>query len=126
MGRRKGDGKGKPGGTTGKGFVKGQSGNPKGPTPFPADLRQAAKELTQDALDTLTKCLKNRSGVVKVRAAEIILNRGWGCAPQQLEVGVSSTLGEPRPPVELEPPPVDVTESEARAIVTNRFEGVNR
>jgi hypothetical protein len=55
-----------------------------------ADLRAAAREHTEDALKTIIALMKAKTSpaAVKLRAAEFIIERGWGKATQPVEVGV--------------------------------------
>jgi hypothetical protein len=56
---------------------------------YPEELRCAFRANTRKALKALLDVLKSkdvRMASAKVRAAEIILNRGWGVPPQKLEV----------------------------------------
>ena len=73
------------GGCTGKGFKPGKSGNANGRPPIPEDVKEAARALTVEALDTLRECLRDKSGAVRVRAAEALLDRAWGKAPAVLD-----------------------------------------
>ncbi len=65
-------------------WKKGQSGNPSGRIAFPHELRLAFQEYTQQSLDTLVKALDAENPYVQIKAAEAILNRGWG-PPQPIE-----------------------------------------
>ncbi len=59
-------------------WVPGQSGNPKGPTPMPKELRQAFRSYSYIALNCLLDCLTCEDHAVRLRAAEAILTRGFG------------------------------------------------
>jgi len=86
------------GGRTSTSFRPGKSGNPGGRPKRPqtiearkviADVKAAARELTQDALDTLKAVLTAPSApwAAKVSAATAILDRGWGKPGQAVEIG---------------------------------------
>jgi len=71
-------------------FKKGQTGNAKGRTPIPQDVKEAAKALTVQAIDTLRDVMLNgRNDASRVNAAVAILNRGWGAPTQTLDVDVN-------------------------------------
>ena len=74
-------------------WKKGQSGNPSGRIAFPHELRLAFQEYTQQALDTLVKALDAENPYVQIKAAEVILNRGWG-PPQPMEHTEEESKGE--------------------------------
>lgn len=73
--------------TGGKDFVKGQSGNAGGRPKIPADIKEAFRELSWDAIDTLTEVLtdEEQTGSTRVAAAEVILSRAWGKPTQMVE-----------------------------------------
>lgn len=85
----------------GRPFQKGQSGNPGGKAKLPeaekkiiADVREAARECTQAAIDTLKNALSAPSApwAAKVSAANSLLDRGWGKAREAVEVKVEESL----------------------------------
>jgi len=59
-------------------WVPGQSGNSKGPTPMPKELRKAFRSYSYIALNCLLDCLTCEDHAVRLRAAEAILTRGFG------------------------------------------------
>ncbi len=59
-------------------WVPGQSGNSKGPTPMPKELRKAFRSFSFIALNCLLDCLTCEDHAVRLRAAEAILTRGFG------------------------------------------------
>jgi hypothetical protein len=62
-------------------FKPGVSGNPSGRPKIPEDIKQAFKDLTWDAIEALRNIVNDDRVTAinaKVRAAEIILERGWG------------------------------------------------
>jgi hypothetical protein len=89
----------------GRSFEKGISGNPRGRPPKSleerelaaqerkviADVKAAARELTQDAIDTLKDAMKapNAPWAARVAAAGHILDRGWGRPQQQIDANVN-------------------------------------
>ena len=85
-----------------KPFRKGQSGNPKGRPKLP-DLKEAmARALGGDAegqsyLDTILRALRDKAEGGDVRAAELLLNRAFGMAKQNVDV---TSAGQPiMPPI---------------------------
>jgi hypothetical protein len=85
------------GGKRSTSFRPGRSGNPGGRPKRPqtiearkiiADVKAAAKELTQDALDTLKAALTAPTApwAARVSAATSILDRGWGKPGQAVEI----------------------------------------
>jgi hypothetical protein len=86
------------GGKRSTSFRPGRSGNPGGRPKRPqtiearkiiADVKAAARELTQDALDTLKAALTAPTApwAARVAAATSILDRGWGKPGQAVEIG---------------------------------------
>jgi Family of unknown function (DUF5681) len=74
-------------------FKKGKTGNPKGrPTgavnKVGADLRAAARLYTDDAFATIVAIMndKKEAASVRQRAAEFVIERGWGKAIQPVDV----------------------------------------
>ena len=83
----------KPGATGKHLWKKGQSGNPAGkPTEKVIDpatgqivsLRELARSYTKEAFDVLSASMRSDDERVAVAAAEAILSRGWGKAPQSV------------------------------------------
>jgi HEAT repeat protein len=70
------------------GFKRGQSGNPGGRPRMAVDVRELARAHTKAALATLVDCMKNEDGAVRVAAARVILDRGWGRPIQSIEADV--------------------------------------
>lgn len=72
----------------GRPFAKGKSGNPGGRPKLPEELKQAFRALAPEALKTLESVMRSskaRPGD-RIRAAETILNRGYGTPVQAVEV----------------------------------------
>lgn len=69
-------------------FKKGESGNPGGRPKIPEDIKQAFKDLTPAAIATLTEIVNCKSAKHsdRIKAAEIILDRGWGKPTQSMEI----------------------------------------
>lgn len=61
-------------------FAPGVSGNPGGRPAYPAELRDACREATADAVQALRELLtsKREPGAVRLRAARELLDRGYG------------------------------------------------
>jgi uncharacterized protein DUF5681 len=71
-------------------FKKGQSGNPGGRPKIFTEVKQAAREHTEAALQTLLAVVNNEkaSAAARVAAANAILDRGWGKPGQYIETSV--------------------------------------
>jgi hypothetical protein len=59
-------------------FKPGQSGNPGGRSKAQIDVRTAAREYTQEAIDTLVLVMRNGKPSEAAMAANSLLGRGWG------------------------------------------------
>lgn len=90
-------------------FKPGQSGNPGG-RPKDKTLRQLAREHTVEAVQTLIEIMldKSSSEMARVRAAEAILDRGYGKPVQAIEAAVEGQTYAVFVPVPIE----DVSEWE--------------
>ncbi len=69
---------------TDKQFKAGQSGNPGGRPRGEGRVRENARAHTAQALAVLVEAMEDPDKRVAIRAAEILLDRGWGKAPQAL------------------------------------------
>jgi hypothetical protein len=68
-------------------FAPGASANPAGRPRIPESLVRAARQHTRQALSVLLKLMRGaKSESVKLRAAEIVLDRGWGKSVQAVQV----------------------------------------
>ena len=65
----------------------GQSGNPGGRPKAVGHVRDLAREHTKEAIETLVDIMRNGDkDVARARAAEVLLDRAWGRAPQAMEI----------------------------------------
>lgn len=83
-------------------WVKGQSGNPRGRARTPPELTEACRRLSTDAVSVLGAILRSKKSRPqdRIRAAEVLLDRGYGKAAQTVEL--SGPEGGPIP-VAVEP-----------------------
>ncbi|EHL99369.1 hypothetical protein HMPREF9946_03131 [Acetobacteraceae bacterium AT-5844] len=89
------DGRFKPGNPTA--FKKGQSGNPGGRLKAVKEVEELARSHTELAINALVGVLKNKEAppAAQVRAAEVILERGWGKPRQSVELSGPDGAGLP-------------------------------
>jgi hypothetical protein len=88
-------------------FVKGQSGNPGGRPKMDLDVVAIARDATTRAMQVLRDILDSSQSrdCDRIKAAEALLDRGWGSAPQivQLKGDTLIRISTPRtralPPV---------------------------
>jgi hypothetical protein len=78
-----------------KPFKKGQSGNPKGRPKLPDLSAAIAKVLSEEkdgltALDAILAALRAKAAKGDVRAAQELLDRGFGKAKQTIDHGINS------------------------------------
>lgn len=81
----------------GKTFKKGESGNPKGRPPMP-DLRGAISDILNEqqngmtALEAILKALFKRALSGDVRAAQELLDRGYGKSTQLIDLDIDGKI----------------------------------
>jgi len=89
------------GGVTGKGFMPGQSGNPKGRKPLAVTIGQHVRDIGDEVIDERTQWTRIDAVIRRLYAdaisgkhqhAEIILERGWGKVPQPVQLDVTEEL----------------------------------
>lgn len=110
-------------------FRKGFSGNPLGrppETPERRRVRELAREKTEQAVEALSTILANptASDMAKVRAAEALLERGWGRASDETVLEAVGHAGQEDAVIILKFDPSDgadeiegeATEDEPRAL----------
>lgn len=66
-------------------FQKGQSGNAGGRPKGAGELKERARGYTEAAVAVLVAALSGKDQKLRVQAAQILLDRGWGRAEQQNE-----------------------------------------
>ena len=73
-------------------FVKGQSGNKQGRQKIPEDIKQAFRSLAPDCCRVLCSIVNDESArhADRIKAAEVILDRGWGKPVQSVDLDASS------------------------------------
>jgi hypothetical protein len=74
----------------GKGWIKGQSGNPGG---RPRGIESICREHTPQAVERLVLALSDEDSRVAVTAASILLDRGWGKVPNAAPTSGEDTPG---------------------------------
>ena len=67
-------------------FVKGQSGNPTGRPKQDNELKALAKTKTKEAFATLLELMADNEPSVRLGAAKVILEYGWGRPTQAVEL----------------------------------------
>jgi hypothetical protein len=77
-------------------FAEGTSGNPAGRPQTHPELTEAARAFTVEALDVILAVMrdKKQSGATRLRAAEMMLARGWGEPTKPIALGVDEGDGK--------------------------------
>lgn len=75
-------------------FQPGQSGNPGGRPKGDSELRAAAREHTEQALAVLVSGLADEDPRIRLKAAELMLDRGWGKPTQTIDATLRGNLAE--------------------------------
>jgi hypothetical protein len=78
----------------GRPFPKGVSGNPSGQPKGVREVREAAREHTALAMQTLAEACRSKRAPwsARVAAAEALLSRGWGKPSQPVEINDNRPL----------------------------------
>jgi hypothetical protein len=78
----------------GKRFQKGQSGNTSGRVKIPPDVKEMARGLTKEAIQTLAAVMRDAAAPhsARVRSAEVILDRAWGRPETTSNVRISQDV----------------------------------
>jgi hypothetical protein len=77
-----------------KQFKKGVSGNPGGKPRVLKNVQDLARQYTVPAIEALAEIVRNKKAppAARVAAANVLLDRGYGRAPQSLEVSGNTVL----------------------------------
>jgi Family of unknown function (DUF5681) len=80
----------------GERFQPGVSGNPAGRQKALREVAAAAREHTVEAIATLARIMRDTktTAAARVNAATVLLDRGWGKAPQTVDLRRSTELGD--------------------------------
>jgi hypothetical protein len=72
-------------------WKQGESGNPGGRPKQGKQLTALAREYTTSAMETLIEIMEDKSAPksARAKAAEVILDRGWGKAPQTVNLNTN-------------------------------------
>jgi hypothetical protein len=78
------------------GWPKGVSGNPGGRPKVMIEVAHAARERTLEAIETLTNIMRSEKApaAARVTASMALLDRGWGRAPQTIDLRRTTELGD--------------------------------
>ena len=90
-------------------FVKGQSGNPGGKPKVNKEAKELARQHTAEAINRLVQIMRQQKDAkASLTAAMAIIERGWGRAPQSLEM-----TGKDGGPIETH----KITDTEAARLI---------
>jgi HEAT repeat protein len=64
----------------------GQSGNPAGKPKRLAIVRDLAREHTEKCIEKLAECLEDKDRSIRIQAAKVLLERGWGRPEQAIHL----------------------------------------
>ena len=80
-------------GGAGRPFKKGVSGNPKGRPKVPEETKQAFRDASKEACEVLVRIMNDPAAKDsdRIKASEVILDRGWGRPSQAVEVDMTNT-----------------------------------
>ena len=67
-------------------FKPGQSGNPGGRPKGQSEIVKAAQRHGKDAIKRLVELMSDEDSAVQVKACQVILDRGYGKAPQSIDL----------------------------------------
>jgi hypothetical protein len=82
------------GGVTGRGWLPGRSGNPRGRAHAPIDIAALAREHGPKCIEVVAQLLTDKDKRLRLAAAQTLLDRGFGRAPATLSVdGGADYLG---------------------------------
>ena len=92
-------------------FLPGMSGNAGGRPKLIGEVRDLARQFTEEAVETLASIMRNPESPTpaRVAAAQALLDRGWGRAAQQVEVQRSGGFAEMLEQLEQRQQPRDIT-----------------
>lgn len=75
-------------------FKKGKSGNPGGRPKETADVKDLARTHTKEAVERLVFWMRSDNAKASVSASSTLLDRAWGRAPQDVNLGAQSSLAD--------------------------------
>ena len=78
----------------GRPFQPGQTGNPGGRPRIANNVREIARQHTDDAIRALVEVVQDKAHPQRVAAANALLDRGYGKPIQQVEVGKPGAFAE--------------------------------
>jgi len=95
-------------------FKPGQSGNPSGRPKTPAELVELARGYSKEAIKTAGEILRDTMArpADRIRAAELLLDRGYGKAPQDINIG-----GQADNPLEIKTDMTKLSDGERMSLI---------